>query len=152
MRSRIRLVRERMNADEGSISLLTLGWVLIAVVALLVMAAATQLHVDRMRLASLADELALAAADELDVGSYYSATATSVALDEGAMREAAAAWLVADPRPWVEEVGVVDVSASPDGTATVAVARRVRPLFDIEALAAFGDGIMLTAEGRARAG
>ncbi|MFW2513861.1 pilus assembly protein TadG-related protein [Demequina sp. SO4-13] len=148
----LRELRSRSQADDGNVTLLTLGWVVIAVVALLVMAAATQLHVDRMRLASLADELALAAADEVDAGSYYSSTGGDVSLDEGAMRDAAAAWLAADPRPWVDGVAVAEVSASADGTASVAVTRRVWPLFDVTALAAFRDGILLAAEGRARAG
>lgn len=151
-------VRDRMAGDDGNVTLLTLGWVIVAAVALLVMAAATQLHLDRMRLASLADELALAAADELDSGSYYSGTGHTAAathavpLDENAMADAVTAWLAADPRGWVGEVAVADVEAAPDGTATVTVARRVWPLFDIDQLAAFSDGIMLTAEGRARAG
>ncbi len=144
--------RSRFEADDGNVSLLTLGWVIIAVLALLVMAAATQLHVDRMRLASLADELALAAADELDAGGYYAAQGDSLVLNQRAMSDAVASWIAADPRPWVGEVVPIHVSAAPDGTATVTVARRVWPLFDVEALAAFGDGIPLTAEGRAKAG
>lgn len=144
--------RAQVQADEGNVSLLTLGWLLVAIIALLVMAAATQLHVDRMRLASLADELALAAADELDAGDYYSSTGDEAALDEAAMSQAVSAWIAADPRPWAAEAVPVDVTAAPDGTATVTLARRVWPLFDIDALAAFGDGILLTVEGRARAG
>ncbi|MDN4479898.1 pilus assembly protein TadG-related protein [Demequina muriae] len=147
-----------MRDDDGNITLLTLGWVVLTLLALLVMAAATQVHLDRMRLTSLADELALAAADELDAGEYYSAggdTVTlddTVALDDDAMAGAVAAWLAADAREWAGEVAVVQVTAAPDGTATVTIARRVLPLFDIDALASFSDGITLTAEGRARAG
>ncbi|WP_062135681.1 pilus assembly protein TadG-related protein [Demequina aestuarii] len=138
--------------DEGNITLLTLGWVVLTLLALLVMAAATHLHLDRMRLTSLADELALAAADELDAAEYYSASGDAAALDGDAMSGAVADWLAADTREWVGEVGVARVTAAPDGTATVTIARRVLPLFDVDALAAFGDGITLTAEGRARAG
>lgn len=144
--------------DEGNITLLTLGWVVLTLLALLVMAAATQVHLDRMRLTSLADELALAAADELDAGMYYSAssvTATSddtVTLDGDAMSAAVTDWLAADAREWAGEVAVVQVTSARDGTATVTIARRVLPLFDIDALASFSDGITLTAEGRARAG
>lgn len=144
--------------DEGNITLLTLGWVVLTLLALLVMAAATQVHLDRMRLTSLADELALAAADELDAGMYYSAssvTATSddtVTLDGDAMSAAVTDWLAADAREWAGEVAVVQVTSARDGMATVTIARRVLPLFDIDALASFSDGITLTAEGRARAG
>ncbi|GMA34725.1 pilus assembly protein TadG-related protein [Demequina litorisediminis] len=46
----------RARDDEGSISVLTLGWIVVVAIAILVVAAATQVHVDRLRLVALADE------------------------------------------------------------------------------------------------
>lgn len=143
---------KRRSADEGNISVFTLGWLALALMALLVMAAASQVHVDRTRLASLADETALAAADQVDEGLYFDSDGSETTLSKAAMTAVVSRWLEHDPRPWVAEVTVLDVSGKADGTATVRLGRMVYPLFDVEALGPFHAGISLEVEGSARAG
>src|SRR4051794_40876633 len=63
--------RSLRHDDEGTIMLLTLGFTVIALMLVLVVAAATQVHLQRMRLTHVADEVALDAADSLDVAGYY---------------------------------------------------------------------------------
>ena len=48
--------RSRLRDDEGTIMLLTLGFVVIALLLVLVVAAATQVHLQRMRLTHVADD------------------------------------------------------------------------------------------------
>ena len=141
----------RTHGDDGNVSILTLGWAVLALMAMVVMVAATQLHVDRMRLSSVADELALAAADELDASRYFSG-AGGIAPSEAQAHEAVVAWLAADPRDWAGEVEVLDVHVGADGTVTVRIGREVVPLIDAAPLADHRGGIALAAEGRARIG
>lgn len=138
--------------DEGNVSVLTLGWIVLALLALLVIAAATQVHVDRMRLASLADEAALAAAQSTSDGGYFGDVGSATASAQAGMDAAVGAWLGSDPREWVAEVAVLEVSGSSDGTASVYLGRTVYPLFDVEGLGPFRAGIDLTVEGSARGG
>lgn len=53
----------RRNDDEGSVLLLTLGYVLLGLAVIAVCVCATDLHLAQKRLDSLADSAALAAAD-----------------------------------------------------------------------------------------
>lgn len=142
------------HLDEGNVSVLTLGWIVLALLALLVMAAASQVHVDRTRLASLADEAALAAVYATGESGYFTGTGGQPggAPDQAVMSSAVNTWLAEDPRPWVGEVVVLSVTGSADGTATVQLGRTVAPLFQLEALGPFNVGVDLTVEGRSRAG
>lgn len=146
--------RWEIRRDEGNVSVLTLGWIVLAVLALLVMAAASQVHMDRTRLASLADEAALAAVYAADDSGYFSGAGeqSDGAPDQAAMSSAVSTWLAEDPRPWVGEVVVLSVTGSADGTATVQLGRTVAPLFQLETLGPFKVGVDLTVEGRSRAG
>lgn len=146
--------RKEARSDEGNVSVLTLGWIVLALLALLVMAAASQVHLDRTRLASLADEAALAAGYAADEYGYFGAEGEQPGrgLDQAAMSAAVDNWLAGDPRPWVREVVVLSVAGGSDGTATVQLGRTVTPLFQVEALGPFNVGIDLTVEGRSRVG
>ncbi len=70
--------------------LLTLGFTMIALLLVLVISAATQVHLERMRLTHVADELALDSADALDVDGYYAGDLEPPS-DEGVIRLARAA-------------------------------------------------------------
>lgn len=140
-----------MQGDEGNVSVLTLGWIVLALLALLVMAAASQVHLDRARLASLADEAALAAVHSTDAHGYFPAGASS-GNGSASLAVAVDAWLAGDPRPWASEVVVIHVSETADGTVAVELGRTVTPLFELEALGPFNVGIDLEVEGRARVG
>ena len=146
--------RWKARDDEGNVSVLTLGWIVLALLALLVMAAASQVHLDRTRLASLADEAALAAVYAADDYGYFAGSSDRPggAPDQAAMTVAVDSWLAGDPRPWVGEVAVLSVTGGSDGTATVQLGRTVMPLFKLEALGPFNLGVNLTVEGRSRAG
>jgi hypothetical protein len=138
--------------------LLTLGFLVVAILLVLVIAAATQVHLERMRLTHVADEVALDAADALDVDAYYGgeldapADGSIVSLSPGALTE------IAEDRlgDAVERAGLPPtelVSAQTDDgfTATVTLRTVVHPLFGIDALLPFADGVTLTATSSARA-
>lgn len=152
------LKRAEERDDAGSISLLTLGFAILAIVLILVVAAATQMQLQRTRLTQMADELALDAADAMDVPAYYAGSAerptdqAAVGLSPASMRAVVSGHLAlyAD-RYRLDDVAVVAVN-SPDGkTAVVSIAVVVRPLFGLEALLPWSDGITLTATSSARA-
>jgi hypothetical protein len=152
-------VRRGRGADDGgSISLLTLGFAILAIVLILVVSAATQMQLQRTRLAQMADELALDAADAMDVPAYYAGAAerptdeAAVGLSPASMQAVVSGHLAEYAgRYHLDHVAVVAVS-SPDGkTAVVSVAVVVRPLFGLEALLPWSDGVTLTATSSARA-
>ena len=150
--------RFRLRDDEGTIMLLTLGFAVLALLLILVIAAATQVHLQRMRLTHVADELALDAADSLDVAGYYSGTLGApsdervVGLAASAVDRAARARVDdAAARAGLPATEVLEAVTSDDFTATVTVRTQVDPLFGIDALLPFADGVTLTATSSARA-
>lgn len=142
------------RGEDGNVSVLTLGWLVVALLALLAMASASQVHMDRARLASLADEVALVAASAAAAhgDSPGEDSRSGGGADETAMVGAVHDWLAGDARPWVGEVAVVAVTGAADGTVTVQLGRTVTPLFELEALGPFNVGIDLAVEGRSRVG
>ncbi len=150
--------RAKTVDDGGSVTLLTLGFAILAIVLILVVAAATQVQLQRTRLTQVADELAIDAADAMDVPTYYASAAerptdqAAVGLSTASMQAVVSGRLAEySGRYNLDHVAVVAVS-SPDGkTAVVTVAVVVRPLFGLEALLPWSDGITLTATSSARA-
>lgn len=140
------------SRDEGNITLLSLGFMIVVLVTILVVAAASQVHLQRLRLTHLADELALEAADTVDVGSYYAGGVATLRLDEEAMADAVLARLASDGRDWAGDVRVLDVASSEGSTAQVTIAMEVTPLVSGTALGVDLPGVALTATGSARAG
>jgi len=131
---------------------------MLALTVILVVSAATAVHAERMRLATAADTLALDAADSLDLAEYYSSVAKDananqdqgVQLSRDRMSEVVNA-RVSGGSVQFKGVQVIAVT-TPDGTtAVVTVGKVVRPLFGIEELLPFMDGIPMTATARARA-
>lgn len=153
------LTRRRMLAtDEGNITLLTLGFIVVALLVVLVAAAATSVHLQRMRLMHVADELALDAADSLDIAAYYDESLPSPG-DQGAVALARqrmqaqvdAAVAESAARHHLEDVTVVLVDTADGFTARVVVRTTAALMFSVDALAPWSDGIVLTAEASARA-
>ena len=107
--------------DEGSILILTLGYAVLALVAILICVAATSLYLSQKRLDALADAAALAAADGFEVTVVDGAPVAT--LTDAAVRRQA--------QLMVAEVGrdAVLVSAeTPDGvSARVTVAGTWHP-------------------------
>ncbi len=148
--------RREPRPDAGNVTVLSIGLAVLVISLVLVVASATAVQLDRVRLLHLADELALDAADSVDLGAYYAGEVpggdAALLLAEDRMVAAAADRLAeASARHGVEEAQLVSVT-SPDGsTAVVRVQLRVSPLFGVEALTRFSRGLTLSAESSARA-
>lgn len=151
--------------DSGQVMLLVLGYVVVALLLVTVVAGATSVHLTRHRLAGLADGAALDAADALDTTAFYAAGANAspdapVPLTDASVRASVTAYLadytaatagtrrgtaVAAP-----EVGAA--TGSPDGvTAEVTLTTVARlPLVSL-VLRPWTDGVRVTVSARARA-
>ncbi|WP_372594090.1 hypothetical protein [Actinotalea sp.] len=131
--------------------LLTLGFVVLAVLLLTAVVSASAVHLDRKRLLALADLTALACADALDEEAYYAADrqpapegGTGVLLTESSVRQAATEHLAtAAPATGLEDVRLV--STSLDGqTVSVTLHAVTRPVLISAVTAPWSDGIDLT--------
>ncbi len=147
--SRLREVR----SDEGTIGILTLGFTVLALMLILVVSSASAVHLTRLRLTHLADELAEDAADAVDTAGYFEGPDT----DRAALDLATAAMTSAVQRhvhergvDQLEGVHLVSVEAFDDSTARITIEVTAFPLFGVEALLPFADGITLRATGEAR--
>ena len=125
----------RPRGDDGQITLLVLGYVVLAVVLLLVVATASGVHLERKRLLSLSDAAASDAADAVDLESYYrgdGGLGEGPPLTDAGVR-AAVVQHVARARPG-DDVVVGSATRTSDGrTAEVQLATRV-PLPVLSAL------------------
>ena len=144
--------------DDGTVLVLVLGYVVLTLVLVLVVAAATHLHLQRVRLAQVADEVALDAADALDLGRYYSgelptpddqraislASREVRAVAQERVQESAA-------RARLGAARLVDATTTDGFTATVTVSTVAYPMFGLESLLPWADGVLLTATASARA-
>ncbi|MDN4478925.1 pilus assembly protein TadG-related protein [Demequina sp. SYSU T00039] len=132
--------------DRGSVSVITIGILVIVLGVVLTVAASTQIQLQRARLTHAADEAALAAADALDLGAYYAEG--DARLSPGRLEEEARAQLAASSaRQGLDGVSLVRAS-SPDGvTVEVVVSLRAPLLFGVAWLPGRVD---LSATARAR--
>ncbi len=135
---------DRERSEQGQISLLIIGGVDV-----------TAVQLSRARLLDTADSAALDASDALDNGSAYQAGLQSaVPVTDGSVRQSAAQYLAAQPRPHgISSWTLTDGTGSPDGQTAVI---RLRGTIDIpiaaSVLAAFGGSVNITVESRARSG
>ncbi|WP_062069390.1 pilus assembly protein TadG-related protein [Demequina sediminicola] len=155
--TRIWATRER--DDAGGAAVFTLGWIVVVLLALLTVAAATDVHIQRVRLMALADEASLAAlsgnsaygGNPAGASPYFGSTAAQV---DAHVVTAATAWVANraghSNSAWVAEVVVVDAEATGDGGVSVTLARQVPLLFGLDALAPWHDGIDVVVTSRAR--
>jgi hypothetical protein len=124
---------------------------------ILVVAAATTVHSQHMRLATIADELALDAADAADLDAYYTGDAAeALAGDPGGVvlsRERMRSEVdnrIAGSGARLGDVQVLSVE-TPDGqTAIVKVGITVHPMLGAEGILPFLSGVNLVATGTAR--
>lgn len=82
--------------DDGQVALLVLGYAVLALVAVLVVTAASAVHLERKRLWAAADAAAADAADAVDERTYYGggeALTTGVPLTDAGVRAAVRAHL-----------------------------------------------------------
>lgn len=131
----------RAGDDSGQVLLLALVYGLVAILLVLVVVAASAVHLDRKRLLALADAAALDAADAVDEPAYFAATGAggidAVPITDRTVRESVTAYLQRQDAP-SRFVGLaVDTSATgtPDGETAVVVltARSVPFLPDVVA-------------------
>lgn len=146
-----RLVRRR--DEDGTIGILTLGFAVLAIMLILVISAATSVHLTRLRLADLADELAEDASDAVSGEGYFTASSGTgdVRLARSRMSDAVVAHVTERATDRLDGVRIVSVDAPDAVTARVTVEIVVYPLFGLEALMPFADGITVTATGQSRA-
>ena len=146
------------RSDDGQIMVLALGFTIVLLLLVTVIASLTGIQLERKRLADLADNLALEAADSIDASSIYGTekppgAASEAPLTDEGVRAAVAEYLAAHPgaTSGLEAVAVVSAT-SPDGrTARVVLASRARPTLISPVTSLFSDGVVLTAESTARA-
>ena len=140
-------------SERGQISLLILGFTLIALMLIVGAVDVTAVQLARTRLLDAADGAALDASGALDNRSAYQAGLKSaISISDESVRRSATGYLLSDPRPhgissWVLAEG----TGSPDGQTAVV---RLRGTADIpiaaSVLEAFGGSVTITVESRAQ--
>ncbi len=144
----------REARDRGQITVLVIGLFAMAILLIIGGVDVTAAHLARVRLVDTADAAALDAADALDQGgAYHHGIGDSVSVSDATVREAAAAYLAARPRPaGVEAIAVEAASGTPDGRTAVVVltGRAVLPMTG-GVLASLGRSVTITVDARARA-
>ena len=141
------------QGERGQISLLILGFTVIALMLIMGAVDVTAVQLARSRLLDAADSAALDASDALESGSAYGGgLRPAVEITGDSVRQSASAYLAVQPRPhgissWV----LVDGTGSPDGQTAVI---RLRGTADIpiaaSVMGAFGGSVTITVESRAR--
>ncbi|MDO5503299.1 MAG: hypothetical protein Q4G67_09025 [Actinomycetia bacterium] len=139
--------------ERGSISVLVIGALAVAIALILGAVIATSAQLSRVQLLDVVDAAALDAADAFDQGAYHRGLASAVPLSSATVRESADLYLAARERParvtgWRVESG----TGTPDGqTAVVVIAAEVDlPVVGIF-LGAISRTITMTVQGSARA-
>lgn len=141
--------------DEGQIMVLALGFTVVLLLLISVVVSLTGIQLERKRLVTLADNLALEAADSIDAASVYGGTTApggdGPQLSDSGVMGAVMAYL--DENPQAGLAGVrVEVADTPDGrSARVVLSVRARPTLISPVTELFSDGVVLTATSTARA-
>lgn len=144
-------MRRRSDADEGQVTILVIGFVVVALALVAVVVSATQVHLERTRLAALADLAALQAAEAVSDESYFSSGEPT--LSDDAVATSVTSYLAGHPDAAARWSGLQVLEAdSPDGrTVRVRLTAVVRPAWTAWVLAPFTDGIAIGAWSEARA-
>ena len=151
--------RRWATGDDGQVTILVIGFVVVALALVAVVASATQVHLERTRLADLADLAALDAAEQVSDEAYFAPAGDPHPSDPplGPSDEAVAAtveaYLAGHPdlaARWTD-LRVLEADC-PDGrTARVTLAAVVRPAWTGWLPATFTDGVTVVASASARA-
>ena len=139
------------DGDSGQVLLLALVYGLVAILLVLVVVAASAVHLDRKRLLALADGAALDAADAVDEAAYFEATERPEGIDavpvtDDTVRDSVVAYLERQQAPSRFSDLAVDTAATgtPDGqTAVVVLTARSLPLLPDAVAGSFTDGVPL---------
>ena len=139
--------------EEGQVSLLILGYTVIAILLVVGTVVVTSVQIARVRLYAVCDAAALDAADSIDLTAYDQGLPDAVPVADRGVVQAAGSYLGRVERPaGVTSWGIVPGTGSPDGrSAVVRVRATVRLPFVGGALDALGSTVTLTVESRASA-
>ena len=134
--------------------ILSLGFAVLAILLVLVVTAATAVHLDRKRLLAVADLAVLAAADEVGDGYYRGERGDGgVPLTDAGVRQAVERYVAAHPDPtarW-DGIRVLEAGAPDARSARARLGAVTRPPLVTWVLAPWGGGITLEVEATARA-
>ena len=143
----------RDEGERGQISLLILGFTVIALMLIIGAVDVTAVQLARTRLLDAADSAALDASDALENGTAYGkGLRSAIEISNDSVRRSAAQYLAVQPRPhgissWV----LVDGTGSPDGqTAVIRLQGTAEIPIAAKVVAAFGGSVDITVESRAR--
>jgi Flp pilus assembly protein TadG len=153
-RWRVACGARRSRSDAGQIGILILGLFALVLVLILGAVDVTAAQLARMRLLDAADSAALDAADALDEQrAYEEGFLDRLTLTDGAVQEAAAAYLARVPRPpGITSWSVVSGTGTSDGsTAVVTLSGRAALPMSGWILASLGGSVDITVSSRARA-
>ncbi|WP_246119469.1 pilus assembly protein TadG-related protein [Cellulomonas massiliensis] len=159
MRSRAHPVRRAASDDDGQVMVLTLGFVVVALLLVAVVGSVAAAHLERKRVLALADLVALDAADALTEQAYFErglgadGGIDGLPLSDAAVRSAVEDYLERHPEQWSgwRSLRVRDAS-SPDGrSARVEFVVVTNPGPGGWLLSWWGEGVELRAESVARA-
>lgn len=152
-------MRRGTSDDRGQVMILTIGFVVVALLLITVVVSAAGVHLERKRLLALADVLALEAADAVSDDRYFAPGAgqgdpdvEGLPLTDGSVRAAVDAYLRDNPdaaTAW-DDFAVLSASTTDGRSAHVHLAAVVRPVLLSWVLAPWQDGIALEAESVAR--
>lgn len=149
---------DRAGREAGQITLLSIAFAALALLLMTAVVSATSVHLERKHLLVLADDLALAAADSLDLDAFYGGRAAApstgavVPLTDTGVRRSVAASLGALPGTGSGLDGLqVESAGSPDGrTARVTLTAVARPALISWVTAPWSDGILMRVTSSAR--
>jgi len=159
LRRRLNRVRERPlgpardQRERGQISLLILGFAVIALMLIMGAVDVTAVQLARTRLLDAADSAALDASDALDNRTAYGkGLGSAVEISTDSVRRSAAQYLTVQPLPHgISAWALVDGTGSPDGqTAVIRLRGTAEIPIAAQVMAAFGGSVDITVESRAR--
>lgn len=139
--------------------ILSIGFMVVALLLVTGVVSATGIHVERKRLLAAADSIAVEAADELSATDYFPAgpdgfAATgAIRLTDQDVRRAVDAYLSDNPgvAARFERFQVLDATSDDGRSAHVRLGALARPALISWVTAPWSDGIALEAESKARA-
>jgi hypothetical protein len=149
----------RPTGDDGQITLLSIGFMIIALLLITAVVSVTGVHLERTRLLAAADSIAAGAADELASPTYFSdapggfVATGSIRLTDRDVRRAVDTYLAANPavQRRFEGLQVLEATSDDGRSAHVRLGAFARPALISWVTAPWSDGIALEAESSARA-
>ena len=149
---------DRAGREAGQITLLSIAFATLALLLVTAVVSATSVHLERKHLLMLADDLALAGAESIDLDAFYGGRAAAptagavVPLTDDGVRRSVDAFLAAAPGAAAGLDGLqVAQAISPDGrTARVTLTAVARPALISWVTAPWSDGILLRVTSSAR--